>query len=112
LQITAESGADTEEHFKLVAAVNLGVTFKQQAEWFMAHVQARKRRPIKPATAKSWQNCVTKWLNPTSWCGTAFCCQQSGSQGTGLTDGECKTLCEVNPQLRSNRKDGRGISNE
>lgn len=63
-QIIAESGADTEEHFKLVAAVNLGVTFKQQAQWFMAHVQARKRRPIKPATAKSWQNCVTKWLNP------------------------------------------------
>jgi len=30
----------------------------------MAHVQARKRRPIKPATAKSWRNCVTKWLNP------------------------------------------------
>jgi integrase len=63
-QIIAESGADTEEHFKLVAAVSLGVTFKQQAEWFMAHVQARKRKPIKPATAKSWENCIKKWLNP------------------------------------------------
>ena len=63
-QIIAESGADTEEHFKLVAAVNLGVTFKQQAEWFMAHVQTRKRRPIKPATVKSWDNCIKKWPNP------------------------------------------------
>src|SRR5580704_744819 len=52
--IIAESGADTEGHFKLVAADNLGVTFKQQAERFMTRVQNRKRRPIKPATAQSW----------------------------------------------------------
>ena len=63
-QIIAESGADTEEHFKLVAAVSPGVTFEQQAEWFMAHVQARKRKPIKPSTAKCWENCIKKWLNP------------------------------------------------
>jgi hypothetical protein len=63
-QIIAESGADSEEHFKSVEAVNLGVTFKQQAEWFMTHVQTRKRKPIKPATARSWENCIMKWLNP------------------------------------------------
>lgn len=63
-QIISESGADTEEHFKSVEAVNLGVTFKQQAGWFMAHAQTRKRRPIKPATTKSWDNCINKWLNP------------------------------------------------
>lgn len=63
-QIIAESGADTEEHFNSVVAVNFGVTFKQQAELFMDHVQTRKRKPVKPATAKSWLNCVKKWLNP------------------------------------------------
>jgi integrase len=63
-QIVAERGADTDEHFKLVAAVSLGVTFKQQAEWFMTHVQARKRKPIKPSTARCWNNFIKKWLNP------------------------------------------------
>jgi integrase len=63
-QIIAESGADTEEHFKTVQAVNLGVTFKQQAERFMTRVQNRKRRPIKPATAQSWRNTVKNWLTP------------------------------------------------
>jgi integrase len=30
----------------------------------MAHVQARKRKPIKPSTARCWDNCIKKWLNP------------------------------------------------
>ena len=63
-EIIAESGADTEKHFKAVEAVNLGVTFQQQSEWFMQHVQNRKRKPVKPATAKTWENCLAKWLNP------------------------------------------------
>jgi integrase len=63
-EIISESGADTEAHFKSVAATNLGVSFQQQAEWFMHHVQTRKRKPVKPATAKSWDNCIKKWLNP------------------------------------------------
>lgn len=63
-EIIAESGADTEKHFKAVQAVNLGVTFQQQAERFMQHVKNRKRKPIKPATAKAWDNCLEKWLNP------------------------------------------------
>jgi integrase len=62
-EIIAESGADTAEHFRAVEAVNLGVTFKQQAEWFMEHVQIRRRKPIKPATQETWANCVKKWLN-------------------------------------------------
>jgi integrase len=40
------------------------VNFQQQADWFMHHVQTRKRKPVKPATVKSWDNCVKKWLNP------------------------------------------------
>lgn len=61
-QIIAESGADTEEHLKAVQAVNLGVTFRKQAEWFLNHVKTRKRRPIKPATATSWASHLA-WIN-------------------------------------------------
>jgi integrase len=63
-EIIAESGANTAEHFKAVQAVNLGVTFKQQAEVFMTNSQTRKLDPIKPATAKTWEICLKKWLNP------------------------------------------------
>jgi integrase len=63
-EIITESGADTEAHFKSVAATNLGVSFRQQAEWFMHHVQTRNRKPVKPATVKSWDNCIKVWLKP------------------------------------------------
>jgi integrase len=63
-EIIAESGADSEGLFKEVTAANLGVTFRQQAEWFLNRVKFRKRKPIKPATAKSWDNCLQKWLCP------------------------------------------------
>ena len=63
-EIIAESGADTEKHFRTVEAVNLGVTFEQQAEMFMTNSQTRKLDPIKPATAKTWEICLKKWLNP------------------------------------------------
>jgi integrase len=62
-QIIAESGADTEHHFRKVEAINLGVTFRQQATWFLEHVKKRKRKPIKPATATSWKSHLT-WINP------------------------------------------------
>lgn len=62
-EIIAESGADTEQHFRKVEAVNLGVTFRQQATWFLEHVKNRKRKPIKPATATSWTSHLA-WINP------------------------------------------------
>ncbi len=62
-QIIAESGADTEEHFEAVKAVNLGVTFREQAKWFLNHAKTRKRNPIKPATAASWSSYLA-WINP------------------------------------------------
>jgi integrase len=62
-EIIAESGADTEQHFRKVEAVNLGVTFQQQATWFLEHVKNRKRKPIKPATATSWTSHLA-WINP------------------------------------------------
>ncbi len=41
-----------------------GVTFREQAEWFLNHAMNRTRRPVKPATITTWRNCVVKWLNP------------------------------------------------
>jgi len=63
-EIISESGADTQAHFEKIESANLGITFKQQAKEWLNHVQTRKRKPIKPATAKSWENCLDKWVNP------------------------------------------------
>jgi integrase len=63
-EIIAESGADSPELFNRVQVVNLGVTFRQQAEWWLRYMQKRKRKPVKPATMKGWENCLKKWLNP------------------------------------------------
>jgi hypothetical protein len=43
---------------------NAGVTFREQAKWFLNHAMNRKRNPVKPGTSTTWQNCVDKWLNP------------------------------------------------
>ena len=50
-EIITASGADTEEHFEHVVAIDRGETFRQQADWWLDHVQSRKRKPIKAATA-------------------------------------------------------------
>jgi integrase len=63
-EIIAESGADSPELFNRVRAAKLGVTFRKQAEWWLHHTQKRKRKPIKPATARGWENQLKKWLNP------------------------------------------------
>ena len=63
-QIITESGADTESHFGKVEVANLGITFRHQAKEWLNHVQTRKRKPIKPSTVKSWENCLDKWVNP------------------------------------------------
>ena len=62
-EVIVASGADTEQHFRKVEAVNLGTTFRQQAERWLQHVQTRKRKPIKPNTASSWASHLA-WLNP------------------------------------------------
>jgi integrase len=63
-EIIAASGADTEEHFNKVEAFNHGVTFRKQAEWWLNHVQTRKRKPIKPATALGFTSYLRTWLYP------------------------------------------------
>ena len=63
--IIAASGADSQEHFEQVEAFNHGKTFRQQAEWWLNHVQTRKRKPIKPATAAGFESYLNKWLRPS-----------------------------------------------
>jgi integrase len=63
-EIIAASGAGTEDHFKSIEAINYGATFCKQAEWWLNHVQGRRRSPIKPATAAGFGSYLKKWLNP------------------------------------------------
>jgi len=102
-QIIAESGADTEEHLKAVQAINPGVTFRKQAEWFLNHVKTRKRRPIKPATATSWASHLA-WIN--SVLGEV---PLSRSQRTCLTYGGSGLLAQDDAQLRSSSENGCGV---
>jgi integrase len=62
-EIVQQSGADTADHFRAVAAVNLGITFRQQSEWWIRHMQERKRKPVKPHTVCSWKSHL-RWLDP------------------------------------------------
>jgi hypothetical protein len=63
-EIIAASGADTEEHFRHVEAIDQCVTFREQGECWLHHVQNRKRKPIKEATAAGFTSYLNKWLNP------------------------------------------------
>ena len=57
-EIIAESGADTPDCLAHAEGISCGVTFRQQAAWWINHVQQRKRKPIAPATVESWQGCL------------------------------------------------------
>lgn len=61
LEIVFASGVNSPHHF---AQNTAGTTFQEQARQFMSRAITRKRKPIKPATISSWQNCLDKWLIP------------------------------------------------
>jgi site-specific recombinase XerD len=63
-EIIAASGADTEEHFRYVEAIDHGVTFRKQGEWWLNYVQNRKRKPIREATANGFRSYLKNWLYP------------------------------------------------
>ncbi|MFZ1972971.1 MAG: site-specific integrase [Candidatus Acidiferrales bacterium] len=63
-EIIAASGADTPEHLAKAEGVSLGVTFREQAAWWIKHVQQRKRKPIAPATVEWWQGALDVWILP------------------------------------------------
>ena len=52
------------DYFNKVVKQGDGVTFREQAKWWLSHVQGRKRKPIATSTLEAWEGCITKWLNP------------------------------------------------
>lgn len=53
---------NSEELFRQNTAP--ATTFRQQAEWWIASLPARKRRPVKPATISGWRDALNAWLLP------------------------------------------------
>jgi hypothetical protein len=63
-EIIAESGADTEAHFKRVVKQDSCVVFSTQALIWLAQMRIRKRKPVANSTLDNWVGCLQKWLNP------------------------------------------------
>jgi integrase len=61
LEIVATSGVNDAKQF---IETSEGVTFREQAELFIRQKTTSKRKPLKPATLCTWENCLEKWLNP------------------------------------------------
>lgn len=55
-EIIAEFGANSEATFRKAESVNLGTTFKEQAEQWLKELKLRKRDPIKPSTASAFES--------------------------------------------------------
>jgi integrase len=63
-EIIQASGADSAEYFKEVVKQETGVTFRQQSEVWLRHLQHRKRRPIRRGYAVTIQGALDKWILP------------------------------------------------
>jgi len=55
-------GINTKEYFQQNTAPT--VTFREQAEAWLASLPNRRRRPVKPATIYGWRTSLNKWLYP------------------------------------------------
>lgn len=64
VEIVNSFGANSIEYFNKVVAVDLGHTFRQQAEKWLHQCMARRRKPVKPATVRGWESYIAKHLNP------------------------------------------------
>jgi integrase len=64
VEIISASGADTPECLAKAEGASNGVTFREQAAWWIKHVQQRRRKPIAPATVESWQGALNVWILP------------------------------------------------
>jgi len=65
-RIIYESGVDSPEYFdKVVRQISSGgVTFREQSEICLKHLQTRKREPIGENYARSIQGAMDKWILP------------------------------------------------
>ena len=61
LEIVMSNGVNDPKKF---VETTVGVTFREQAKQFMHRKTTSRRKPLKPATLCTWQNCLDKWLNP------------------------------------------------
>lgn len=55
-------GINGRESF--AATITPGTTFQEQANAWLAYVQKRKRKPVKPATVFGWKHALTRWILP------------------------------------------------
>jgi integrase len=62
LEIVAAQGVNDPKKF---VETSNGVTFREQAKTFIHQKTMSRRKPLKPATLCTWQNCLDKWLNPS-----------------------------------------------
>jgi len=64
VEIVNSFGANSEEHFNKVKAIEMGHTFREQAKKWLHQRMTRKRKPIKPATVRGWESYLDNHLNP------------------------------------------------
>jgi integrase len=64
VEIVHAFGANSEEHFNKVRAIETGNTFREQAKKWLHQRMTRKRKPVKPATIRGWESYLEKHLNP------------------------------------------------
>jgi integrase len=64
VEIVNSFGANSEEHFNRVKAIELGHTFREQAKKWLHQRVTRKRKPVKPATVRGWESYLDNHLNP------------------------------------------------
>jgi hypothetical protein len=105
-EIIAESGADTPECLARAKRVSYGVTFREQAAWWIENVQQRKRKPVAPGTIESWQGCLDVWILPTLGDMPLSSVGEPCSQGSGRKDGQGRSFTQNNQHLwtKENRR--------
>jgi integrase len=64
VEIVNSFGANSEEQFNKVKAIEMGHTFREQAKKWMHQCMTRKRKPVKPATLRGWESYINNRLNP------------------------------------------------
>ena len=55
MEIIAESGVNKDVTLRKYEAASLTTTFREQAERWIAAIQVRKRKPVKPHTVMTWK---------------------------------------------------------
>jgi len=57
------TGVNSKQTFS--ASTSPAITFRQQAELWLAQMAVRRRKPVKPATISRWRCSLNKWLLPS-----------------------------------------------